>query len=101
MNTSTCRFSFQIMYGSSPRTTPKLRKMEKGERTSAEAEYFVEHVKNLHEEVRAHITKMNLQYKDQVDQKRRHQGVPSWGSSYGIFEEGTISSGYLQQAKDE
>lgn len=60
VNRSTSRSPFQIMYGSSPRTTPKLRKMEQGERTSTEAKHFVEHVKNIHEEVCAHITKMNL-----------------------------------------
>ena len=50
-----------------------MRKIEQGERTSAEVEDFVEHVKNLHEEVRAHITKMNLQYKAMENQKRRHK----------------------------
>ena len=61
------------MYGSSPRTTPKLRKMEQGERTSGEVEDFFEHVKNLHEEVLAHIIKMNLQYKARENQKRRYK----------------------------
>ena len=59
INRSTGGSPFQIVYGSSPRTTPELRKMEQGERTSAEAEEFVEHIKHLHEEVHAHITKMN------------------------------------------
>ena len=59
VNRSTGRSPFQIVYGSSPRTTPELRKMEQGERTSVVAEEFVEHVKNLHEEVHGHITKMN------------------------------------------
>ena len=59
VNRSTSRSPFQIVYGSSPRTTPELRKMEQGERTSAEAEEFFEHNKCLHEEVQAHITKMN------------------------------------------
>ena len=48
MNRSTGRSPFQIVYGSSPRTAPKLRKMEQGERTSVDVEDFVEHVKNLH-----------------------------------------------------
>ena len=73
MKKSSGRSPFQIVYGSSPRTIPKLRKMEQGERTSVEAEDFVEHVKNLQEEVHAHITKMNLQYKAREDQKRRHK----------------------------
>ena len=60
MNRSTGRSPFQIVYGSSPRTVLELRKMEKGEKTSVELEDFVEHVKNLHEELHAHITKMNL-----------------------------------------
>ena len=46
--------------------------MEQGERTSAEAEEFAEHIKCLHEEVHAHITKMNQQYKARADQRRRH-----------------------------
>ena len=60
INRNTGRSPFQIMYGSSQRTAPELRKMEQGERTSVEAREFVERVKNLHEEVHAHITKMNL-----------------------------------------
>ena len=67
VNRSTSRSPFQIVYGISPRTTPKLRKMEQGERTSAEAEEFVEHIKHLHEEVHAHITKMNQWYKARAD----------------------------------
>ena len=48
-------------------------KMEEGERTSVEVEEFVEHIKHLHEEVHAHITKMNQQYKARADQRRRHK----------------------------
>ena len=59
VNRRTGRSPFQIVYGSSPRTAPKLRKMEQGERTSAEVEEFVENIKSLNEEVHAHITKMN------------------------------------------
>ena len=59
VNRSTGRSPFQIVHGSSPRAAPELRKMEQGERTSAEAEEFAEHIKSLHEEVHAHITKMN------------------------------------------
>ena len=73
MNRSTARCPFQIMYESSPRTAPELRKMEQGERTSVEGEEFDEHIKCLHEEVHAHITKMNQQYKARVDQRRRHK----------------------------
>ena len=73
VNISTSRSPFQIVYGSSPRTAPELRKMEQGERTSAEAEEFFEHIKRLHEEVHAHITKMNQQYKARANQRRRHK----------------------------
>ena len=73
INRSTGRSPFQIVYGSSPRTAPKLRKMEQGERTSAEAKEFVDHIKSLHEEVHAHINKINQQYKARVDQRRRHK----------------------------
>ena len=51
VNRSTGRSPFQIMYGINPRTTPELRKMEQGERTSAEVEDFAKYFKNLHEEV--------------------------------------------------
>ena len=59
LNRSTGKSSFKIMYGNSPRTTSKLKKLDKGEISSAEVEYFVEHLKNIHEEVIQHITKMN------------------------------------------
>ena len=71
LNRSIGRSPFQIVYGSSPRTAPELRKMEQVERKSAKAEEFVEHIKRLHEEVHAHITKMNQQYKARADQRRR------------------------------
>ena len=47
------------MYGNSPRTASELRKLDKGEISSAEAEDFAEHLNNIHEEVRKHIIKMN------------------------------------------
>lgn len=61
------------MYGNSPRTASELRKLDKGEISSAEAEEFAEHLKNIHEEVRQHITKMNAQYKAKADVKRRYK----------------------------
>ena len=75
INRTTGRSPFQNVYGSSPRTTLELRKMEQGERTSAEAEEFSKHIKHLHEEVHAHITKMNQQYKARADQRRRHKEI--------------------------
>ena len=69
INRSTGRSPFQIVYGSSPRTALELRKIEQGERTSVEAEEFFEHIKRLHGEVQAHITKMNQEYKARADQR--------------------------------
>ena len=50
-----------------------MRKIEQGERTSAEAEEFAEHIKRLHEEVQAHIIKMNQEYKARADARRRNK----------------------------
>ena len=50
-----------------------MRKIEQGERTSVEVEEFTEHIKHLHEEVQAHITKMNQEYKARADQRTRHK----------------------------
>jgi hypothetical protein len=61
------------VYGSSPRTAPKLRKMDQEKMTSVEAEDFAEHIKNIHEKLREHINKMNMQYKAKADQKRRNK----------------------------
>ena len=58
INRNTGRSPFQIVYGCSPRIALELRKMEQGERTSAEPNEFAEHIKHLHEEVHAHITKI-------------------------------------------
>ena len=58
------------MYGKCPRNASKLRMMDKGEKSSAEAKYFAKHIKSLHEEVQQHISKMNTQYKAKIDQKR-------------------------------
>ena len=52
--------------------------MEQGKRTSTKEKEFVEHVKNLHEEVHAHITKMNLHYKARENQKRRNKKFYIW-----------------------
>ena len=68
INRSTGSSPFQIVYGNSLRTALELRKMEQGERTSTKVDEFVEHIKCLHEEVHAHITKMNQQYKARADQ---------------------------------
>ena len=73
VNRSTGKSPFQIVYGNSPRTASELRKLDKGEISSAEAEEFAEHLKNIHEEVRQHITKMNAQYKAKADVKRRYK----------------------------
>ena len=59
VNRSTGKSPFQIVYGSNPRNASELRKIDKGEISSAEAEDFAEHLKNIHEEVRKHITKIN------------------------------------------
>lgn len=53
-------FSYNNFVNNFPRTALELWKMEQGEMTNAKVEYFSEHVKNLHEEVYAHIAKMNL-----------------------------------------
>ena len=45
INRSTSKSPFQIVYGNSPRTTFELRKLDKGEISSAEVEEFVEHLK--------------------------------------------------------
>lgn len=47
------------MCGNSPRTNFELRNIDKGEKSTTEVEEFVEHLKNLHEEVKKHIDKMN------------------------------------------
>ena len=61
--------------------------MEQGERTSAEVEEFVDHIKSLHEEVHAHINKMNQQYKARANQRRRHKE----------FQEGDMVMVHLQK----
>lgn len=72
-NRSNGKKPFQIVYRSSVINDSKLRKMDKGEISSVQAENFVEHLKNIYEEVRKHITKMNTQYKVKADDKRRHK----------------------------
>ena len=47
--------------------------MDKEEISSDEAEEFAEHLKNIHEEVRKRIIKMNTQYKAKADVKRRYK----------------------------
>ena len=59
VNRSTGKSSFQIVYGSSPINAFELRQLDKGEISSAEAEEFSKYLKNIHEEVRKHIIKMN------------------------------------------
>ena len=68
INRSTSNSPFQIVYENSPRTTSELRKLDKGEMISAEVEKFAEHLKNIHEEVRQYIIKMNGQYKAKANE---------------------------------
>lgn len=50
INWSTGKSPFYIVYGSIPRNTFELRKLDKGEKTSAKDEDFVEDFKKFHEE---------------------------------------------------
>ena len=54
VNRSTRKSPFQIVCENSPRTTLDLRKLDKGEISSAKAEEFAEHLKNVQKEVRQH-----------------------------------------------
>ena len=47
--------------------------MDKGKISSAKVEDFAEHLKNIHEEVRKHIIKMNTQYKAKANVKKRYK----------------------------
>ena len=73
VNRSTGKSPFQIVYGNSPRIVSELRKLDKGEISSAKVEEFVEHLKNIHEEVRKHIIKMNASYKAKANVKWRYK----------------------------
>ena len=73
VNRSTSKSPFQIVYGSSPRNASKLRQLDKGEISSVEVEEFVEHLKNIHEELRKHITKMNTLDKAKAYVKKRYK----------------------------
>ena len=73
INKSTGKSPFQIVYGNSPRTASELRQLDKGEISSTKAKEFTEHLKNIHEEVRKHIIKMNAKYKVKVDVKGRYK----------------------------
>jgi hypothetical protein len=61
------------VYGNSSRTSSELRKMDKGDKSNVKAEDFAEHLKNLHEEVKKHISKMNSQCKVKTDQKMSYK----------------------------
>ena len=52
---STGKSPFQIVYGSIHRNASKLNLLDKGEIRSVEAKEFVEHLKNIHEDVRWNI----------------------------------------------
>ena len=59
INRSTGKSPFYIVYGRSPRNASELRQLGKGEISSVEEEEFVEHLKNIHEDVRKNIIIMN------------------------------------------
>ena len=59
INRSTSKSPFQIIYGSSLKNASELRQLDRGEISSAKVEEFVEHSKNINEEVRKHIIKKN------------------------------------------
>ena len=73
VNKSIGKLPFHIVYGSSPRNSSEFRQLDKGEISSTEAEEFAEHLKNIHEEVRKHIIKMNTKYNPKVDVKRMYK----------------------------
>ena len=59
VNRSIGKSPFHIVYGSSPKNASKLRQLDKGEISTIGGEDFAKHLKNIHEEVRNHIIKMN------------------------------------------
>ena len=73
INRITGKSTLHIVYGNSPKNAYKLRQLDKGEISSAKAEEFADHLKNIHEEVRKHIIKMNTQYKAKANVKRRYK----------------------------
>ena len=70
---SASKSSFQVVYGNNPKNAFELRQLDKGEISSVKAKVFSEHLKNIHEEVRKHIIKMNAQYKAKADVKMRYE----------------------------
>ena len=59
INKSIGKLPFQILYEGYSRNTSKLWQLYKGEISSVEGGEFFEHLKNIHEEARKQITKMN------------------------------------------
>ena len=59
VNRSTSKSTFHNVYGSGPKNAFELRQLDKGEISSVEVEDFAKYLKNIHEEVRKHIIKMN------------------------------------------
>ena len=92
VNNSTRKSPFRIVYGRSPRNDYELRTLDKGKISSAKAEDFVEHLKNIHEEVRKHITKMNTQYKNKENIKNEVYEILYWRWSHGSFMKRAFSS---------
>ena len=51
INRSIGKSPFQIVYENSPRTASKLKKLDNVKISSAKAEEFAKHLRNIHEEV--------------------------------------------------
>ena len=86
-NRSTCKSSFQIVYGMHPRGVHELRDLGLDEKRSADGEEFIDVIHELHKEVKQKLQSNNLKYKARADLKHREVN----------FEEGDLVMVYLKK----
>ena len=72
MNRSIGKMPFEIVTGMQPRGISDLRDIAGEEKRSSAGEEFINFMESLHKEVKLTMEQSNQQYKENVDQSRRH-----------------------------
>lgn len=71
VNRSTGKWPFEIVYTHTPRLTLDLANLPIFVDLSAEANIMADQIKNIHEEVQAHLEAANNSYKQQADNHKK------------------------------
>ena len=73
VNRSTGKSAFQIVYGANPKGVVELAELPTHPNVSREATDFIDHIREIHQEVEQKLISMTGRYKEEADRHRRRK----------------------------